>query len=150
MLESYVLDSTATRHDMDSLAKKYLQVDSVHFEDIAGKGKKQITFDKIEIALASHYAAEDADITLRLHEVLWPKLQQHDSLVKLYRDIEMALIPVLSHIEYTGVRIDAQMLEQQGEKLGVTIAEHQAAGLRGCRPRVQPGFAQTNSGNFLR
>jgi len=123
MLESYVLDSTATRHDMDSLAKKYLDVDTVHFEDIAGKGKKQLTFDQIDIDVASHYAAEDADITLRLHEVLWPKLQQHDSLVKLYQEIEMRLLPVLSHIEYNGVRIDVKMLETQGAEISRTIEE---------------------------
>ncbi|MBL1432487.1 MAG: DNA polymerase I [Gammaproteobacteria bacterium] len=113
MLESYVLDSTGTRHDMDSLALKYLGHNTVHFEDIAGKGAKQITFDKIDITTAAHYAAEDADITLRLHHTLWPKLQKEKGLSELLRDIEIPLIPILSDIERYGVRIDADMLASQ-------------------------------------
>lgn len=121
MLQSYVLDSTATRHDMDSLAKKYLNVGTMKFEDIAGKGKKQLTFNQIAVDKASHYAAEDADITLRLHQVLWPQLSAIASLKALYEDIEIPALHVLSRIEYTGVRIDAQMLEKQGATIGKTI-----------------------------
>ncbi|MEE9322394.1 MAG: DNA polymerase I [Granulosicoccus sp.] len=123
MLESYVLDSTATRHDMNSLARKYLGVDTVKFEDVAGKGKKQVTFDQVALAVASHYAAEDADITLRLHQVLMPKLQQHERLLALYNDMEMPLLSVLADIEYAGVRIDDAMLAVQGEKLGETLEQ---------------------------
>ncbi|NOX27028.1 MAG: DNA polymerase I [Gammaproteobacteria bacterium] len=113
MLESYVLNSTATRHDMDSLALKYLGHNTVHFEDIAGKGAKQITFDKIDIKIAAHYAAEDADVTLRLHQTLWPKLEKEKGLSKLLQEIEMPLIPILSDIERCGVNIDADMLKKQ-------------------------------------
>ncbi|MBN1378346.1 MAG: DNA polymerase I [Gammaproteobacteria bacterium] len=112
MLESYVLDSTASRHDMDSLAKKYLDVDTVHFEDIAGKGVKQLRFDQIDIETAGHYAAEDADITFRLHQVLWPKLQQSHAQASVYTDIELPLIKVLSRMERNGVKVDADKLNQ--------------------------------------
>ncbi len=117
MLESYVLDSTGTRHDMDSLALKYLGVKTVHFEDIAGKGAKQVTFDKIPIETAAHYAAEDADITLRLHQTLWPRLLQHKGLSQLLLDIEVPLIPILSGMERRGVRINADMLRQQSKEI---------------------------------
>lgn len=123
MLESYVLDSTATRHDMDSLAKKYLGVGTVKFEDIAGKGKKQLTFNQIELDKASHYAAEDADITLRLHHALWPQLSAIPALKALYEDVEIPALHVLSHIECTGVRIDADMLEKQGATIAKTIEQ---------------------------
>ncbi|MBV2091901.1 MAG: DNA polymerase I, partial [Candidatus Thiodiazotropha sp. (ex Ctena orbiculata)] len=115
MLESYVLDSTATRHDMDSLAKNYLNHATIHFEDIAGKGKKQLTFNQIELDQASPYAAEDADITLRLHEKLWPKLESESSLTKLFNELEVALVPVLSRIERNGVSIDSTMLREQSD-----------------------------------
>ncbi len=127
MLESYVLDSTATRHDMESLAKKYLGVQVIKFEEVAGKGKAQKTFNEVEVDVASHYAAEDADITLQLHEVLWPKLQDIPSLEKLYSEIEIPALHVLSTIERTGVRIDADMLGKQGLILSKTIAEVKAA-----------------------
>lgn len=123
MLESYVLDSTATRHDMDSLARKYLDVSTVKFEDIAGKGKKQLTFNQIAVDVASHYAAEDADITLRLHRALWPKLSAIEPLKRLYETIELPALQVLSRMEYTGVRIDADMLDKQGQKIAATIDE---------------------------
>ena len=123
MLESYVLDSTGTRHDMDSLALKYLGQKTVHFEDIAGKGAKQLTFNQIPIETAAHYAAEDADITLQLHETLWPKLQAHKELSQLLRDIEIPLIPILSNIEYTGVYIDADMLKQQSKEITEELAK---------------------------
>jgi DNA polymerase-1 len=117
MLASYVLDSTATRHDMDSLAEKYLQRQTVHFEDIAGKGKKQLTFNQIDIDKASHYAAEDADITLQLHHVLWPKIEAIPSLTSVYNDIEIPLINVLNSLERNGVNIDIWMLQQQSDEI---------------------------------
>ena len=117
MLESYVLDSTATRHDMDSLARKYLNLETISFTDIAGKGAKQLTFDQIDLEQAGPYAAEDADITLRLHQALWPQLQQLDGLRKVYEEIEMPLVPVLSRMERTGVRIDTDLLQQQSREL---------------------------------
>jgi len=126
MLESYVLDSTATRHDMDSLAKKYLGVGTVKFEDIAGKGKKQLTFNQIELDKASHYAAEDADITLQLHHVLWPRLSAVPALKALYEEVELPVLHVLSRIEYSGVRIDADMLEKQGSTIARTIEQVKA------------------------
>jgi len=117
MLESYVLDSTATRHDMDSLAQKYLGHTTIKFEEVAGKGAKQITFDQIPLEQAAPYAAEDADITLRLHQALWPKLQQEGRLAVVFLDIEMPLVPVLSRMERQGVRIDREMLARQGKEL---------------------------------
>ncbi|MFT5897316.1 MAG: DNA polymerase-1 [bacterium] len=126
MLESYVLNSTATRHNMDALADKYLGVSTIKFEDVAGKGKKQLTFNQIDIDIASPYAAEDADITLRLHKVLWPKLEAEPTLKALYLDVELPSLHALSHIEYTGVRIDAEMLEKQGASIATTIARVKA------------------------
>ncbi len=117
MLESYVLDSTATRHDMDSLAARYLEHKTIKFQDIAGKGAKQLTFNQIPLEQAGSYAAEDADVTLRLHRALWPKLEQEATLAGLFRDVEMPLVPVLSRIERTGVCIDAAMLAAQGNAL---------------------------------
>ncbi len=123
MLQSYVLDSTATRHDMDSLALKYLSHKTIHFEDIAGKGKKQLTFNQITIDQASPYAAEDADITLRLHNVLWPKLSSEKTLQAVYSDMELPLLTVLSDMERNGVLIDKKMLAQQSEALTKRLAE---------------------------
>ena len=123
MLESYVLDSTASRHDMDSLALKYLNRKTIHYEDVAGKGAKQVSFDQVPIATAGPYAAEDADITLRLHQVLWPKLTAEPKLAALFRDIEMPLIPVLSDMERTGVLVDARMLARQSEELAARMQE---------------------------
>ena len=117
MMQSYVLNSTGSRHDMDTLALKYLSRQTVHFEDIAGKGAKQITFDKVEIEPAAHYAAEDADVTLCLHRTLWPKLQQEPQLAKLYQDIELPLIPVLSRMERHGVLVDAAKLVDQSREI---------------------------------
>ena len=117
MLESYVYNSTATRHDMDSLAEKYLGQTTIHFEDIAGKGKSQLTFNQIPLEQASPYAAEDADITLRLHQELWPRLSEVPALVSVYESIEVALVPVLNEIETNGVMIDADMLEAQSAEL---------------------------------
>ncbi|MAK67349.1 MULTISPECIES: DNA polymerase I [unclassified Methylophaga] len=121
MLQSYVLDSTATRHDMDSLAEKYLNRSTIHFEDIAGKGKKQLTFNEIGLEEAAPYACEDADITLQLHHILWPKVQAIPSLEKVYRELEMPLLPVLNTLERNGVHIDIFMLQQQSDALAHDI-----------------------------
>lgn len=123
MLESYVLDATATRHNMDALAEKYLHHKTIHFEDIAGKGAKQLTFDQIDIEQAGPYAAEDADITLRLHQVLWPKLQQQEKLAALLTDMEVPLSGVLARIEHNGVRIDTGLLKVQGQELAGRLHE---------------------------
>ncbi|QVW23424.1 DNA polymerase I [Pseudomonas hormoni] len=118
MLESYVLDSTATRHDMDSLALKYLNHTTTGFQDIAGKGAKQLTFDQISLELAGPYAAEDADVTLRLHQTLQEKLNAIPSLSKVLSDIEMPLVPVLARIERQGALVDANLLGIQSVELG--------------------------------
>jgi DNA polymerase-1 len=133
MLESYVLDATATRHDMDSLAQFYLNEKTVHFEEIAGKGKKQLTFNQIDLELAAPYAAEDADITLRLHQALWPKLEQTPPLSRLLTELEIPLVPVLSRIERNGVLIDSQKLRQQSAELAQQMhdLEQQAYGIAG-------------------
>ena len=122
MLESYVLDSTATRHDMDSLAGRYLGHRTIRFEDIAGKGARQLTFDQIAIEEAAPYAAEDADVTLRLHQTLWPRLERERGLREVFREIEMPLVPVLSRMERTGVRIDPAMLARQSGELAARMA----------------------------
>lgn len=133
MLESYVFNSTATKHNMDDLAKKYLGVETIHYEDIAGKGAKQICFSEVSIEQAGPYAAEDADITLRLHQTLSEKLKSHHLLQKLYTEIEIPLIPVLSRIERNGVLIDSPMLDQQSLELGsqITALELHAHDLAG-------------------
>jgi DNA polymerase-1 len=122
MLQSYVLDSNS-RHNMDDLAFKHLGVTTIHYEDVAGKGAKQITFNQVEIETAAPYAAEDADITLRLHESMWPELQRIESLEKVYREIEIPLLPVLSRIERNGVKIDIAMLKKQSKQLSVRLGE---------------------------
>ncbi len=127
MLESYVLDSTATRHDMDSLALKYLGQNTIHFEDIAGKGAKQLTFNQVKVEEAGPYAAEDADITLRLHQALWPKLEELSSVVPVFRDIELPLVPVLSKIERQGALLSCEMLHQQSTELGLRLEELKSA-----------------------
>lgn len=133
MLESYVLDSTAARHDMDSLALKYLGHKTIKYEDVAGKGKGQINFREVPVEQATQYAAEDADITLRLHEHLWPRLGETPPLATLYRKIEMPLVPVLARMERIGVRIDAAMLRRQSTELAKRMFElereaHELAG----------------------
>jgi len=117
MLESYVLNATGSRHDMDTLALKYLGRKTVHYEDIAGKGAKQIPFSEVSIETAGHYAAEDADITLALHEHLWPRLQQEPSLARVLTEIEIPLIPVLARMEQHGVLIDGELLARQSKEL---------------------------------
>lgn len=123
MLESYVLDATATRHDMDSLALKYLGRGTIRFEDIAGKGAKQLTFDQIAIEQAGPYAAEDADITLRLHQTLLEKLDATPALLKVLNEIEMPLVPVLARIERNGALVDAQLLGRQSVELGEKLVQ---------------------------
>ena len=123
MLESYVLDSTASRHDMDSLALKYLGHKTLKYEDVAGKGKSQINFSEVEVERAAAYAAEDADITLRLHQTLWPRLEAEERLRRLFEEIEMPLVPVLSRMERHGVRIDAAMLRRQSNELALRMLE---------------------------
>ena len=127
MLESYVLNSTASRHNMDDLAKFYLNHDTIHFEDIAGKGAKQKTFDQIDLQQASDYAAEDADVTLQLHQALMAKLEPQEKLHAVYRDIEMPLVDVLLDIEQNGVLIDAEVLQKQGEELGLQLQQTEQA-----------------------
>ncbi|WP_081813287.1 DNA polymerase I [Methylobacter tundripaludum] len=121
MLESYVLNSTATKHNMDDLAKEYLGVETIHYEDVAGKGAKQIDFQEVSIEQAAPYAAEDADITLQLHQLLNAKLAQQPRLLELYTDMEVPLISVLARIENNGVLIDAAMLAQQSLELSSQI-----------------------------
>lgn len=133
MLQSYVLDSTATRHDMDSLAEKYLSRSTIHFEDIAGKGKKQLTFNQIGLDEATPYACEDADITLQLHQKLWPQIEAIPSLAEVYKHLEMPLLPVLNTLERNGVHIDIFMLQQQSDNLAHDIDRlekqaHESAG----------------------
>ena len=123
MLESYVLNSTATRHDMDSMAAKYLGIRTIHFEDVAGKGAKQISFDQVSVETAAEYAAEDADVTLRLHQKLWPQLEAVPALARLYEEIEQPLVPVLQRMERGGVLIDRAMLQQQSGELAVRLVE---------------------------
>ncbi|WP_093532637.1 DNA polymerase I [Stenotrophomonas rhizophila] len=133
MLESFVLNSTATRHDMDSLAMRYLGYTTIKFEDVAGKGAKQIPFSQVGLDEASRYAAEDADITLRLHRVLHPQLLESAALDNVYRSIEMPLVPVLARIEANGVYIDCAELRRQSQDLGARMlaAQQKATELAG-------------------
>ncbi|MGD2128507.1 MAG: DNA polymerase I [Lysobacterales bacterium] len=133
MLESYVFNSTGSRHDMDSLALKYLGRQTVHYEDVAGKGAKQIPFSQVRIEEAAPYAAEDADVTLQLHQHLWPRLEETPSLASVLQEIEMPLVPVLARMEQHGVLIDGELLAEQSRGFGREItrlekAAHEAAG----------------------
>ena len=132
LLESYVLDSTA-RHDLDSLAKQHLHYDTLHYEDVTGKGAKQIPFAEVPVENATRYAAEDADIALRLHEVLWPQLCAQPALATLYQTVEIPLLPVLLRMERHGVLIDAQRLAEQSHRLAeqMLVLEQQAHDLAG-------------------
>ena len=123
MLESYVLDSVASRHDMGTLALKYLGQKTISFEQVAGKGKNQRRFNEVPVEEAGPYAAEDADVTLRLHQVLWPRLEAEGRLRQLFDLVEMPLVPVLSRVERNGVRIDAGLLTTQSAELAARIAE---------------------------
>jgi DNA polymerase-1 len=133
MLESFVLDSVATRHDMDSVAKHYLGIDTIKYEDVAGKGAKQIGFDQVPVENATQYAAEDADVTLQMHQAMWPRLAAEPKLRALYEDIEQPLSQVLLEMECHGVLIDGALLRKQSGELGLRIRElqmlaHAAAG----------------------
>ncbi|MEJ0099187.1 MAG: DNA polymerase I [Pseudomonadota bacterium] len=133
MLESYVLNSVATRHDMDSVVKHYLGIDTIKYEDVAGKGAKQIGFDQVPVETASAYAAEDADVTLRMHQVLWPRLEAEPKLKALYEDIEQPLSLVLLTMEQRGVLLDAALLRKQSGEIGIKLIQlqkeaHAAAG----------------------
>jgi DNA polymerase-1 len=126
MLESYVLNSVATRHDMDSVARQYLGKETIHYEDVAGKGARQLTFNQVDIETAAPYAAEDADITLQLHHALWDKLGQDATLRRVYEEIEQPLVPVLLAMEETGVLVDRKMLTRQSGELAQKMAELEA------------------------
>jgi len=133
MLESYILDSVSGRHDMDSLAARWLKHTTISFEEIAGKGKKQLTFNQIDLETAGRYAAEDADVTLQLHLKMWPRLQKEAGPLAIFKEIEMPLVPVISRIERGGVKIDPAILHAHSEQLTVRLAEleikaHELAG----------------------
>ena len=127
MLESYVWNSVATRHDMDSAAERYLGLKTITYEEVAGKGAKQIPFSQVSIETASTYAAEDADVTLRLHRTLWPAIELEPLLRRLYEDFEQPLVPVLQRMERRGVLIDREMLRRQGVELAKRAEELKAA-----------------------
>ena len=133
MLESYVLDATGTRHDMDSLALKYLGRSTTHFEDVAGKGARQITFDQVGIEEAAPYAAEDADVTMALHRELWPQLSAEPKLERVFQEIELPLLSVLSRMERRGALLDSELLRQQSRELGQRLQalEEEAHNLAG-------------------
>lgn len=133
MLESYTLNSVANRHDMDTLSQKYLNHECIHYEDIAGKGKKQVTFDQIDLEIASKYAAEDADVTLQLHQTIWPLLEKEQGPKNIFSEIEIPLVNVLSRMEHRGVLIDGDFLKQKSNEFGKRIVEleqkaHELAG----------------------
>ncbi|TQV88312.1 DNA polymerase I [Aliikangiella coralliicola] len=133
MLESYTLNSVANRHDMDTLSQKYLGHECIHYEEIAGKGKKQVTFDQIDLDIASKYAAEDADVTLQLHQSIWPALEKEEGPKNIFNEIEVPLINVLSKMERQGVLIDGDFLKQKSNEFGKRIIElekkaHELAG----------------------
>ncbi len=123
MLASYVLNSTASRHDMDSLAANYLNIETIHYEDVAGKGAKQIPFNQVSVEVAAPYAAEDADIVLKLHRALGDELNQLEKLKQVYNEIEIPLLTVLARVERNGVVIDSDMLMQQGHELKIKMQE---------------------------
>jgi len=123
MLESYIWNSTATRHDMDSVAERYLGIRTIHYEDVAGKGAKQIPFSQVPVDKAAEYSSEDSDVTLRLHEVLWPQISTVPALKSLYEDCEQPLVSVLGRMEEHGVLLDRQMLRAQGNELAKRLME---------------------------
>ncbi|RPG45267.1 MAG: DNA polymerase I [Gammaproteobacteria bacterium TMED134] len=123
MLESYVLNSVATRHNMDALAGHYLGLKTIRYEDVAGKGAKQLTFNQVPLETAADYAAEDADITLQLHQCLYPKLQAQPSLAQVFNDIDMPLVSILSSVERQGTLVDGRMLHQHGGELTARLKE---------------------------
>ena len=126
MLESYVLNSVATRHDMDSTVEKYLGIKTIRFEDVAGKGAKQITFNQVDVDRAAEYSAEDADVTLQLHLKLWPQIEASPALKSVYETIEQPLVPVLYRMERAGVLVDRELLKIQSSELAARMQELQA------------------------
>jgi DNA polymerase I len=126
MLESYVLNSVATRHDMDSAVEKYLGIKTIHYEDVAGKGAKQITFNQVDVERAAEYSAEDADVTLQLHLKLWPQIEALPALQAVYETIEQPLVPVLYRMERKGVLVDRELLRIQSSELAARMQELQA------------------------
>src|SRR5262249_43732980 len=134
LLESYILNSSTTRHDLNSLALKYLSRATILFEEIAGKGAKQLTFDKIPLDKATSYAAQDADVALQLHQALWPLLTENPNFESLFTQIDMPLMPILATMEMHGVLIDANMLKQQSMTLQqrIQMLEAEAYQLAGC------------------
>jgi DNA polymerase-1 len=126
MLESYVLNSTATRHDLDSTALHYLGVETIHYEDVAGKGAKQLPFNEVPVDTAGEYSAEDADVALQLHLALWPRIEKLPKLEQLYEQIEQPLVPVLLDMEHHGVLIDVAMLKKQSHELAKKLQELEA------------------------
>ncbi len=125
MLESYVLNSVATRHDMDSTAEKYLGIKTIHYEDVAGRGAKQIPFNQVDVDRAAEYAAEDADVTLQLHHALWPRIEAIPRLKDLYETIEQPLVAVLYRMERAGVLVDRGLLKAQSFELAARMLELQ-------------------------
>ncbi|HEB4874983.1 TPA: DNA polymerase I [Kluyvera ascorbata F0526] len=123
MLESYTLDSVVGRHDMDSLSDRWLKHKTITFEEIAGKGKNQLTFNQIALEEAGRYAAEDADVTLQLHLKMWPKLQKHEGPLRIFNEIEMPLVPVLSRVERNGVKIDPAVLHAHSQEIAKRLVE---------------------------
>jgi DNA polymerase I len=123
MLESYVLNSVATRHDMDSTAQRYLGVKTTHYEDVAGKGAKQISFSQVDVDRAAEYSAEDADITLQLHRAIWPQIEAVPALKFVYQNIEQPLVPVLFRMERAGVLVDRELLKTQSAELAAKMLE---------------------------
>lgn len=123
MLESYTLDSVVGRHDMDSLSDRWLKHKTITFEEIAGKGKNQLTFNQIALEEAGRYAAEDADVTLQLHLKIWPKLQKHEGPLRIFNEIEMPLVPVLSRVERNGVKIDPAVLHAHSQEIAKRLVE---------------------------
>ena len=142
MLESYVWNSTATRHDMDSVAERYLGIRTIHYEDVAGKGAKQIPFSQVPVDKAAEYSSEDSDVTLRLHQVLWPQISTVPLLKTLYEECEQPLVPVLLRMEEHGVLLDRQMLRTQSTELGKRLMEVLGEAHKRSRRAVQSRFAQ--------
>ena len=135
MLESYVWNSVATRHDMDGAALRYLGVNTIKFEDVAGKGAKQLSFNEVPVERAAEYSAEDADVTMQLHRTLWPQIEGVPALQRLYEDMEQPLVPILLNMEHHGVLIDRELLEAQSRAIAAQLAQLLALA------HAQAGFA---------
>ena len=125
MLLSYIYDSTAIRHGLDNVAEKYLSHRTIHYEDVAGKGAKQIPFSEVDIDVAAEYACEDATVSLELYNYLWGKVSKDKNIIKVYSDIEIPLMPILSDIERNGVLIDSKKLNRLSKELEKELNEIQ-------------------------